>query len=80
MELSGKVVVVPVHWAGAEALARRMAAGGATVVLVGADADAAGRLAAGLGPPGRAAVFVADGSAGSLDALATFVSEMFRAP
>lgn len=80
MELSGKVVVVPVDWAGAEELARRMAAGGATVVLVGPDAEAAGRLAATLGPPGRPAVFVADGSAESLDALAAFVAEMFREP
>jgi NAD(P)-dependent dehydrogenase (short-subunit alcohol dehydrogenase family) len=80
VELSGKVVVVAVEWAGAEGLARRMAAGGATVVLVGPDGDAAGRLAAGLGPPGRPAVFVSDGSAESLDALAAFVSELFREP
>lgn len=79
MELAGKVVVVPVDWAGAEGLALRLAAGGATVVLVGPDGAAAGRLAAtieGAGA-GRPAVFVADGSPASLDALNAFVSELF---
>jgi NAD(P)-dependent dehydrogenase (short-subunit alcohol dehydrogenase family) len=83
MELSGKVVVVPVEWSGARGLAARLAADGATVVLVGPDADAAGRLAGELeaaGGPGRPAVFVTDGSDASIDALAAFVSELFRAP
>jgi hypothetical protein len=79
VELTGKVVVVPVELA---ALATRMAVLGATVVLVGAEAGALGRLggeieAAGAGRP---AVFVSDGTAESLDALAAFVSEMFREP
>ena len=79
MELAGKVVVVPVELAG---LATRMAAKGATVVLVGSDGDALGRLAAAIegAGAGRPAVFVGDGSAESLDALAAFVSELFRAP
>lgn len=76
-----RVVVVPVEWAGAAALATRLAAAGATVVLVGPDAEAAGRLAAQLEAtpgPGRPAVFVSDGSEASVDALAAFVSELFR--
>ena len=80
MDLARKVVVVPVEWAGAAELATRMAAGGATVVRVGPDGEAAGRLAASLeaGGAGRPAVFVSDGSADSLDALAGFLSELFR--
>ena len=80
MELAGKVVVVPVEWAGAAGLATRMAAGGATVVLVGPDGEAVGRLAASLeaGGAGRPALFVTDGSPDSLDALANFLSELFR--
>lgn len=79
MDLAGKVVVVPVELAG---LAPRMAARGATVVLVGPDAGDLGRRAGeieGAGA-GRPAVFVSDGSAEALDALAAFVSEMFREP
>ena len=79
MELTGKVVVVPVELAD---LATRMAARGATVVLVGPDGDALGRLAAtieGAGA-GRPAVFVTDGSDKSLDAMAAFLSELFREP
>ena len=80
MELAGKVVVVPVEWAGAAGLATRMAAGGATVVLVGPDGEAVGRLAASLEAEGagRPALFVTDGSPDSLDALANFLSELFR--
>ena len=80
MELSGKVAVVPVEWTGAPGLATRLAAAGATVVLVGPDGDAAGRLAATLevGGAGRPAVFVTDGTPASLDALAAFLSELFR--
>jgi NADPH-dependent 2,4-dienoyl-CoA reductase/sulfur reductase-like enzyme len=77
MELTGKVVIVPAGWAGGEGLARAMAAKGATVVLVGPDGEPLGRLAASL-PGGRAAVFVSDGSPGAADALAGFVSELFR--
>ena len=79
MDLAGKVVVVPVELAG---LATRMAALGATVVLVGPDAAAVGRLAGEIeaAGAGRPAVFVSDGSPGSLDALAGFLSELFRAP
>ena len=79
MELTGKVVVVPAELA---ELATRMATRGATVVLVGPDGAALGRLAgtieaAGAGRPG---VFVSDGTAESLDALAAYLSELFRAP
>lgn len=80
--LAGKVVVVPVDWPGAADLAAAMAGKGATVVLVGSDGDAAGRLAAAVeaGGPGRPAVFLGDGSRPSLDALAAFVGELFRGP
>ena len=80
MELSGKVVVVPVGWSGAAALATALAGKGATVVLVGSDGDAAGRLAATLeaSGTGRPAVFLSDGSRESLDALTAFVAELFR--
>ena len=80
MELAGKVVIVPVDWAGAAGLATRMSDAGATVVLVGPDGDAAGRLAATLetAGAGRPAVFVTDGSPEGLDALAAFVAELFR--
>lgn len=79
MELAGKVVVVPVELG---ALATRMAARGATVVLVGPDAGALGRLAGEIeaAGAGRPAVFVSDGTAESLDALVAFLSQMFRAP
>ncbi len=79
MELAGRVVVVPVDWAGAEGLATRLAAGGATVVLLGPDAAAAGELAGKLEGhgAGRPAVFLTDGSPASLEALASFVSELF---
>jgi hypothetical protein len=79
VELAGRVVVVPVEWAG---LATRMAVQGATVVLVGVDAGALGRLAGTIeaAGAGRPAVFVTDGADASLDALAAFVSELFRSP
>lgn len=84
-ELAGKVVVVPVQWSAGKALAERLSAQGATVVLVGPDADEAGRAAAAIetaglegGGSGRPAVFVADGSPASLDDLAGFLAEMFR--
>jgi NAD(P)-dependent dehydrogenase (short-subunit alcohol dehydrogenase family) len=84
MELSGKVVVVPVDWVGAGGLATRLGGAGATVVLVGDDGEAAGRLAATVEAAatgrGRPAVFLTDGTEASLDALAAFVSELFRAP
>ncbi len=80
MELSGKVVVVPVEWAGAADLATRLGGRGATVVLVGPDGEAAGRVAAAIEAQGagRPAVFVTDGSPEGLDALANFLSELFR--
>lgn len=79
MELAGKVVVVPAELA---ELATRMAARGATVVLVGPDAGPLGRIAGEIeaAGAGRPAVFVSDGTAESLDALATYLSELFRAP
>lgn len=85
-ELSGKVVVVPVAWASAGALATQLAVRGATVVLVGPDADMAGRLAGAIQTAtggegaGRPAVFVADDSPQGIDALGDFLAEMFRAP
>ena len=80
VELSGKVVVVPVEWAGAGGLAQRMAQRGATVVLVGRDGEEAGRLASALeaAGAGRPAVYLTDGSPSGLDALAGFLEEMFR--
>jgi hypothetical protein len=76
VELAGKVVVVPVTWEGATQLAVSLGSRGATVVLVGPDGESLGRLAATL--PGRPAVFVSDGSPESAEALAAFVSELFR--
>lgn len=74
--------MVPVGWAGARDLAVIMAARGATVVLVGPDGEAAGQLAAALEADGtgRPAVFVSDGSPEGVEALAAFVSELFRGP
>jgi hypothetical protein len=79
VELTGKVVVVPVDLA---ELAIRMSARGATVVLVGPDAGALGRVAGEIeaASAGRPAVFVSDGTAESLDALAAYLSELFREP
>jgi NAD(P)-dependent dehydrogenase (short-subunit alcohol dehydrogenase family) len=79
VELAGKVVVMPAEMA---EVAMRMAARGATVVLVGADAGALGRLAGEIeaAGAGRPAVFVSDGSAESIDALAAYLSELFREP
>lgn len=79
MELAGKVVVMPVEMA---EVAMRMAARGATVVLVGPDAGTLGRLAGEIeaAGAGRPAVFVSDGTAESVDALAAYLSELFREP
>ena len=77
MDLTGKVVVVPGDMAD---LATTMAGRGATIVLAGTDGEALGRLAATIeaAGAGRPAVFVHDGTPGSVDALADFVSELFR--
>ncbi|HWI04761.1 MAG TPA: hypothetical protein VNT52_13200 [Acidimicrobiales bacterium] len=79
MDLAGKVVVVPADW---PELATKMASLGATVVVAGPDAGALGRLAGEMeaAGAGRPAVFVTDDSGESLDALAAFLSELFRAP
>jgi len=89
--LNGKVVIVPLGVDG-PALARRLAAGGATVLVVAGEAEAegAGRLAAeieaagagGGGPAGlrgqnAVAVFVA-GPGDGLDPLVDYVAELFR--
>ena len=76
--LNGKVVIVPLGVDG-PALARRLAAGGATVLLVAGEAEAeeAGRLAAELGQAGRTAVFLA-GPRDDLDPLVEYVEELFR--
>ena len=78
MDLAGKVVVVPGELAD---LAIRLGTRGATVVLVGPDAGAFGQVAKTIeaAGAGRPAIFVGDGSPASLDALADFVSELFRA-
>jgi len=77
VDLAGKVVVVPGELAD---LATRLGTRGATVVLVGADGEALGNVAKTIeaAGAGRLAVFVSDGSPESLDALADFVSELFR--
>ena len=69
------VLVIPLGAPHAAALARRLAATGAAIVLVAYDdatAQEAGRLAAELGP-GRAAVFVGD----QHDGLEDFLQELF---
>lgn len=77
--LAGKVVIVPLG-VDVPALARRLAAGGATVLLVAGEAEAegAGRLASAIeaGGAGRPALFVTAG--GDLDPLVEFVDELFR--
>jgi NAD(P)-dependent dehydrogenase (short-subunit alcohol dehydrogenase family) len=79
-ELRGKVAVVAVEQ---EQLARRLAEAGATVVLIGDDAERAGRVVAAVEAhgAGRAAYFAlarGDGSAAEADALVEFVAEQFR--
>lgn len=71
---------MPVDWPGAPDLATGMAARGATVVLVGPDGEAAGRLAGTIevAGAGRPAVFLSDGSPESLDALGDYLAELFR--
>ena len=80
--LAGKVVVVPVDSPAGGELASRLAGAGATVVLVGPDGEAAGRLAAAIEAEGRGrpAVFVTTGRAADLDALVELVAELFRPP
>jgi hypothetical protein len=80
VELSGKVVVVPVEWDGAAALATALTRRGATVVLVGPDGEAAGRLAGTIesAGAGRPAGFVTGGSAEGLEALGSYLTELFR--
>lgn len=77
MKLDGTVAIVAVP-SGA-ALARRLMAEGATVVVTGADGDEVGRvLASGPEGPGRMAHF--SGSVDSdaeVDALVEFISEQF---
>ncbi len=76
--LAGKLVIVPLG-VDVPALARRLAAGGATVLLVAGDAEAeeAGRVAADLeAGPGRGAVFVTAG--GDFEPLVEYVEELFR--
>ena len=80
--LHGKVAVVAVEH---EELAMGLAAAGATVVLVGADGERAGRLLAAIEAEGsgRGAWFAASAPGGSnadVDALVRFVAEQFRPP
>ena len=79
-ELHGKVAVVAVEQ---EELARRLAAAGATVVLVGDDAERAGRILGAIEAQGsgRGAYFATGpggGSAGDIGALVELVAEQFR--
>jgi NAD(P)-dependent dehydrogenase (short-subunit alcohol dehydrogenase family) len=70
--LGGKVVVL---MAEGEALAKKLVAEGATVVLTGPPAEDVGALLAELeGGPGRVAYFPAGDDA---DALVEFVAELF---
>ncbi len=80
-ELHGKVAVVAVEQ---EELARRLAAAGASVVLVGDDADRAGRILGTIEAQGsgRGAYFATGpggGSADQIDALVELVAEQSRA-
>lgn len=82
LRLSGKTAIVPVAAPSQEALALRLAAEGATVVLVaGPDGLAgAGRLAAAIeeAGAGRAAVFALDATdPDHLDGLVELVAELF---
>ncbi|MDQ3980685.1 MAG: hypothetical protein M3314_14230 [Actinomycetota bacterium] len=78
--LANKAVVVPVGLAAAQAtaVARRLAAEGAAIVLVtGEDDVEAGRVAADLAPA-RTAVFVLTSQeAPDLDALVELLAELF---
>lgn len=79
-ELRGKVAVVAVDQ---DDLARRLAAAGATVVLVGGDGDRAGAVLAAIEAEGtgRGAWFATGPggpSAADADALVEFVAEQFR--
>ena len=77
--LTGRVAVVGVEQ---RALAVRLAAEGATVVLVGEDAFGAGETIAaieGVGA-GRGAFFLTSGDEADLDALVELVVESFRDP
>jgi NAD(P)-dependent dehydrogenase (short-subunit alcohol dehydrogenase family) len=82
--LTSRVVVVPIGADGG-IVARRLAAEGATVVIVASDdeAEGAGRLAGDIetGGGGRPAVFTTAGHSddpADLDALVEYLGEMFR--
>ncbi len=79
--LRGKVAVVTLEH---ESLALALAAAGATVVVVGADGERAGRLLAAIEADGqgRGAYFagVPDGSPSEVAALVELVAEQFREP
>lgn len=77
MKLDGTVAVVAVP--SATALARRLVAEGATVVVTGTDGDEVGRvLAAAAEGPGRVAHFHGTlESDAEVDALVAFISEQF---
>lgn len=81
--LSGRVAFVTVGGTGDDdrtgALARALSAEGAMVVLVAADAEAGGRLAAAM-PPGTAVFCSGDDLAGDLDALVELAEELARRP
>lgn len=79
-DLRGKVAVVAVEH---DELARRLAAAGATVVIVGDDGDRAGRVLADIESDGRGrGAYFATGEGGrsddQMDALVEFVAEQFR--
>lgn len=74
MRLTGRVAIVPVG-ASAEVVVERLAAEGATIVLVDGGGEEAGRLATAVEAQGaRAAVFEGD----DVDALVEFLDEVFQ--
>jgi len=81
-DLGGKLAVVVVEQ---DQLARHLAAAGATVVLVGDDADRAGRTLAAIeaAGSGRGAYFATGPGQpppDRIEALVEFVAEQFRSP
>jgi NAD(P)-dependent dehydrogenase (short-subunit alcohol dehydrogenase family) len=76
--LLGHTAVVTLDGHRSDAVARRLAAEGARVVVVGADAERGGRLAGAIEADGspRAAVLCLSDDVGDLDALVELVAEL----
>ena len=81
-KLAGHTAIVALELEGAEALARRLAGEGASVVVVSGDGDRSGRLAGEIGGDDRGApvaVFCPEGRLeDELDALVELVTELSR--